>query len=653
MASRIFNAWVPTADTVFNPLLHARTELKATTYQLDQEEGGVARLSVTCENLGVGIMAPGRDQYILVSWADEGETPRLIFRGVANSMPANLADKLITLEFLAQPDDFDELLLAFARTLAARPYVDELISGTNITDPAVVLEARSEMFHIDPVTHEISLSDVIDYDRLVDLGPLYVRDSMTPALGLPPLRKASMNFVGEWTQRAHGTVDIAGKVNEGGGENGRATLTDISSIGEIGDINNSGWRVNRTEQASPGFTWTPRMYFDGRYQIVNHQVYRGKNEYGQDFYDNYTRTRYGVRPLQMYRYQASVFEMEYDYAQPRREILKVTATADVQDVNAFGYEEEELDDIGLNSLTEDSTTPPWEEDTEYLVGDKVIYRNKAWVCQQAHTSADRFQGLLDDYAGYNERLLKPFMYRWIETKKDVALRDARAFSFFETDRGREVAEHGLLRVRAFLRRRLRALTVTFRGRWEDLHDISLRDGVRIEHYWFPGGSVRGKVIAYSKVWTGEGRSRYVDVTIGVSVANGVAGTVPSGGTAYSEAFGTGYSWADDEGVGYQVGDVQYTLSGERVRKPVNPYRLNQGSYACHNVIWTNPISKQLRVASASQELYGNAVAAVAAVPTSYRLVMRSLAAKDVIEREVTVTGATITARKDIDLRFGG
>lgn len=655
MGSRICNAWVGSIDTVFDPAVHGRTDLRATQYSFTQQEGGVLKLTVTCENLGIGIMAPGRDQYLLVSWADEGENLRLAFRGVANSMPANLAENLITLDFLAQPDDFDEKLLAFARTLVARPYVDELISGSiaDITDPAVVLEARSELFHIDPVTHEITLSDIIDYDRLVDLGPHYVRDSMAPALIMPPVREASLNIVGEWTQEAEGEVDIASRVNSGAGPNGRPTLTDVSSIGESGDLDNSGWTVGDVVQADSTSRFTSRKYLDGRYEIVLHQRRRGFDGQGNPYYDSWVRTRYGQMPLAMWHYRAVEFPMAYSYRQPRREILKVTATADVQDVRAFGFEEEELDDISLNSLTEDATTPAWEEDTDYLAGDKVIFRDKAWKCQSAHTSGPTFQGLLSEWQDYPVNLLKPYMYRWVQTTKDVALKEKRSFSFFETDRGRQVAEHGLLRVRAFLRKRLRAISVTFRARWEDLHHITLRDGVRIQHHFFPGGWVQGKVIAFTKVWSGEGRVRYVEVTIGVSVANGVAGTIEDGGELYSEAFATGYAWSDTEGVGYDVGDMRYTMSGERIQKPVNPYLLSQPSYACVAVNWRNTISDQLRVAAASQVGFGNAVEAVAAVPTAYQIQMRSLSAKSVIERDITVTGSTVTSRKDVELDYGG
>ncbi|WP_313194884.1 hypothetical protein [Shinella zoogloeoides] len=657
MASRIYNAWVPAIDTVFDPVLHARTELIATSYKLDHEEGGVARLTITCKNPGIGILAPGRDPYMLVSWADEGETPRLIFRGVANSMPANLAEALITLEFLAQPDDFEELLLAFARTLATRPYVDDLISGLpqEITDPAVVLEARSEVFHIDPVTHEITLSDIINYDRLVDLGPHYVRDTMVPSLGQPPVRKCTMNFVAEWTQRAEGEVDIASRVNFGGGELGRLTLTDVSSIGQKGEIDQSGWSVGDVEQEEKEPTLTQTKYFNGNYQIVLHQIRQGFDGTGQPYWKSYVRTRYGVQPLALYRYKATSFPMRYSYSQPRREIQAITASADVQDVNAFGWKEEELDDIGLNSLTEDTSTPQWEEEKEYHVGDRVLRGNRAWLCQQDHTSTDQFQTVLDDYARYDESRIKPFMKRWVQTTKNVALKNKSAATFFGTDRGRQIAEHGLLRVRAFLRHRLRALTVTFRGRWEDLHDISLRDGCRIEHYFFDaaGGWVRGKVISYSKVWSGDTGERYVEVTIGVSVANGNVDTLPEGGTAYSEAFETGYSWADDDGVGYTVGDMQYTVGGEKVSTPVKVEWLKYPGYACVAVNWTNTIGDQLRAAARTQLVYGNALEAVAAIPTTYNIRMRSLSNTDIIERKVKITGTTVTARKDIDLAFGG
>lgn len=656
MASYIYNAWVSEIDTVFNPAIHARTEMTVTTYKLDQLEGGVAQLTMTCKNPGIGLLAPGRDPYVLISFSDNGETPKLIFRGVANSMPSNLADKLITLEFLGQPDDFEELLLAFARTKVARPYVDELISGSiaDITDPAVVLEARSELFHVDPVTHEITLSDVIDYDRLIDIGPHFVRESLQPSLGAPPVRKATMRFVAEWTQQASGEVDIAWRVNWGGND-GRLTLTDVSSIGESGDLDNSGWSVGEVQQAYPNAMETNRQFYDGRYEVVLHQNFAGKDPAGNDIYNNYVRTRYGTKPLAMWRYKALTFPMSYDFSQPRREIIEVTATADVQDINAFGWKEEDLEDIGLNSLIEDSTTPVWEEGFNYKVGDKVIYRNRAFLCQQDHTSTAQFQDLLPEFEDYPESLQKPFMRRWVLTDKDVALKDAMAASFAESDRGRQIAEHGLLRVRAFLRRRMRALTVSFRGTWEDLHDITLRDGCRIEHPFFDnvGGSVTGKVIAYSKVWTGEGRVRYVDVTIGVSVANGIPGTLTPGGTGYSEAFDVGYSWADSTGVVYELGDMSYQLGGERVSQPVNPRLLKYASYACVGVKWKNLYSDQMRVAVASQARFGDAVSAVAEIPTSYQIIMRTLTPKDVIERKVTVTGSTVTARKDINLAFGG
>lgn len=656
MTSMMYNALVPAIDTPFDPSVHARTDLRVTDYSFAMEEGGVLKLTVTCENLGIGIMSPGRDQYLLVSWADEGDDLRLVFRGVANSMPANLVSTLIDLDFLAQPDDFDDKLLAFARTKWARPYVDELISGsiTEMTDPATVLEARSEMFHIDPVTHEITLSDIIDFDRLFDIGPNFDRPSLDAHMTMPPLRSATLNIVAEWTQEAEGEVDIAGRINSGGGENGRLTLTDVSSIGDRREIENSGWSVGDVVQANPNAGVTSRKYLDGRYQVVTHQRERGVDANGNPYYDTWVRTRYGQMPLATYTYQAIRYPLTYSYRQPRREIIKVTATADVQDVRAFGFEEDELDDISLSSLTEDATTPAWEEDTDYLTGDRVIHLNKAWRCQAPHTSTNDFQALLPEWQDYPVSLIKPYMYRWVETEKAVALKDKRYYSFVETDRGHEIAEHGLLRVRALLRHRLRALSVTFMGTWEDLHDISLRDGVHIEHYFFPGGWARGKVTGFRKVWSAsDRRRRYVEVTLGVSVANGVAGTIEDGGEPYSEAFARGYAWADTEGVGYDVGDMRYTLNGERIQKPVNPYLLKNAGYACVSVQWKNLISTQLRVAAASQVGFGNAVEAVAAVPTYYQVRMRSLAAKSVLEREITVTGSTVTARKDIELDYGG
>ena len=91
-------------------------------------------------------------------------------------------------------------------------------------------------------------------------------------------------------------------------------------------------------------------------------------------------------------------------------------------------------------------------------------------------------------------------------------------------------------------------------------------------------------------------------------------------------------------------------------------RLGDGNLLLHTLVAGTQLDHAVRkVAGADGEAnrgpdevgFGNAVAAVSAVPTAYELIMRQLTAKDVIERELTVTGATVTARKDIDLAFAG
>ena len=100
--------------------------------------------------------------------------------------------------------------------------------------------------------------------------------------------------------------------------------------------------------------------------------------------------------------------------------------------------------------------------------------------------------------------------------------------------------------------------------------------------------------------------------------------------------------------------MRYSISGDRIQKPVNVYALDKASYACETVKFKNLLSEQLAVAAMSQNGYGDAVAAVAAVPTTYEIQMRSLAAKSVIRTQGQCDRRkTITSRKDVMLDYGG
>jgi hypothetical protein len=94
-----------------------------------------------------------------------------------------------------------------------------------------------------------------------------------------------------------------------------------------------------------------------------------------------------------------------------------------------------------------------------------------------------------------------------------------ARSYFPTDRGRQSVEHLLCRARAKLRRRARAVQISFDTRFEVAAMASCRMNGRVTDPRLPGGTVSGKIISYSLKRNGDTGETIGNVTIGCSIGN--------------------------------------------------------------------------------------------------------------------------------------
>ncbi len=659
-------AWVDSLAVEFDAALHSRLDLNIQSFSLSQSEGEVCRLSVTALNPGIGLLAPGRPKYALLSVSLAGETPTLMFRGIVNSMPTDLEEAMVTIEFFAQPDglettpDQDGKLELFAKSLSFRPYVEPLISGNSYRSPETILTTRSATYYIDPITHELSLNDMLDWNRLIDIGPMHDRERFAVAMIAPPLRSVTVTGIAEWTQEAKGVVDIADAINspiEGVG--GVRSMTALDSLAESFDIRSeegqSGWSVANVEHMGLEPEQTIRKWKTGAYERVMLQKQSGVTFAGDPIYYNWIATRWEVAPMGIYTFYALKYEMAYSYSQPRREIVKVPLKADIQDIEMFGWKEEDLEDISLDSLVSDPSEP-WMENTQYYVGDRVVKRDKSWICQIDHNSGyEPFQKVLPQFESVPSWLRTQEMHRWKWVPKDAPIRDKRVASFFNLPRGREVIAHLVLRARALLRKRMRCLEATISGRWEDLADVTLKDAIVIEHEYFQteGNRATGKVISFTKSWDGMTQTYSVDVTIGISAANGYSALPPvDNGVGYSAAF-AGYSYPEDANLTTQAADVQFTVGGDPVRQTVNPYRLNDSAYACIRVNYEMAADKQLALMARAEAIGRSPLKAAADNPTRFEIEMRSIDGLDLITRQMTVTSSVVQGPKGIDLKWSG
>ena len=134
--------------------------------------------------------------------------PALIkFRGRLVGIPTSIFEELVTLEFVARPTDLVAQKEALAETLRVLPYYDEvLIEESRRTDPDVVLEGYTAIWHYDPETHLLTISDeitgedgLVEFDGTSEAGKV-LYDGLGLSLTGGPLTTVDVDAEFIWTQ---------------------------------------------------------------------------------------------------------------------------------------------------------------------------------------------------------------------------------------------------------------------------------------------------------------------------------------------------------------------------------------------------------------------------------------------------------------------
>jgi hypothetical protein len=209
-------AWIDASETTFGSE-HMRWDESVFSFTLSQEEGDPASMTIVVRRPRntagdpIGLLGPGRK--IWAWFALDCGSSLIKFRGRLVGIPTSMFEDLVTLEFVARPLDVVAQKEALAETLKVLPYYDEaMIDPQRRTDPEVVLEGYTKIWHYDRETHVITVSDEISgEDGLVEFlcangDVLY--DGLGLSLTSGPLARVDINAEFTWTQQASGTVDL-------------------------------------------------------------------------------------------------------------------------------------------------------------------------------------------------------------------------------------------------------------------------------------------------------------------------------------------------------------------------------------------------------------------------------------------------------------
>jgi hypothetical protein len=208
-------AWLDAGDTTFG-VEHQVEDEQIYSFKLEHQEGDFCSLTIEIKNPRVGLLNEARPEWCWFSYRKLDDTVVPLFHGRLVGIPADMTTTVVSLDFIARPDDYEAQKSALAETLKVAPYWDPIwIAEEELTNPDVVLNARPQLYHIGRT------------DRLVTVSNILIGEAGTLALGEADIvagtislnygeaiAKVSVEATVEWAQYAKGIVDMSGKVVE-------------------------------------------------------------------------------------------------------------------------------------------------------------------------------------------------------------------------------------------------------------------------------------------------------------------------------------------------------------------------------------------------------------------------------------------------------
>lgn len=479
-------AWVEeSSDMSFTSQYHVEDE-DVFAFEVTHQEGEFARLAVDIRNPKVGLLGEGRERWAWLSWQKNESEVVPLFLGRLVGLPSDLVNEVVTLEFEARPEHFEEEKAALAETLKVAPYWDPVfINEDALDDPDKVLEGRSAMWHISRAGGAVTVSDIVSGEAgTVNIGvddAFY--DGLSVEIGDQPIRIFEMEAVVDWNQVAVGEVDLRDKLSEAFAASGSEDGLIMSYTGQGLEASwpqpdtsiGGGWSVSQSQLTLLSGDGATEEYFDAktRESLLEFMGIL-------DQFKNWGNSSFGFRPTavglppdpdtaRFYRwtFYTPAFSVAYAANRSRSETVRFSVRADTQEVVTG------LDDNG-----------PIE---------RLALRSSSIAVPV--DNVDTADGELPIY-------------------------DVRRRSYFKTDRGKRTFEWLLAVARARLLKSARAAEVSTPIKFEQAVDLSCRHNAIITDPRLPGGQAAGKVIGYGFSANGDSGLLLGHIVIGCALGGG-------------------------------------------------------------------------------------------------------------------------------------
>jgi hypothetical protein len=208
----VYFAWAGPDETTFGEQ-HIRYDEYILSLEIDLEEGKIPVATLEMINPGSAWwLASDRQRWAWIAFdTDDSDGVKPAFFGRILALPSSMFGETVTVNFYAKPLDYLARKQTAADALKVLPWYDKVfVDPLYLDDPDHVLEGYSGVWHFDPVTHAITLSDYINGEAGEEefFGSEIIYDSLTLTLGDPPPRAVRVDATVTYTQTTQGSVDI-------------------------------------------------------------------------------------------------------------------------------------------------------------------------------------------------------------------------------------------------------------------------------------------------------------------------------------------------------------------------------------------------------------------------------------------------------------
>lgn len=200
---------VDKTETTFN-VSHLRMDEYVFSARRILTEGEKPKLELVIENPRVGLLSALREQWCWFAWDNGSEVVPLFFGRIVG-IPSDMESEVITVTFIAWPANYKKQLQNVATALKIAPYYDPvLIDVAKRDDPMTIFETYNSMIFVDPVTHVVSTSDILDAeDGNIDFTEDdHFYSSVKVNVGAVPKTAVHVDMSVSWTQTARGYLDM-------------------------------------------------------------------------------------------------------------------------------------------------------------------------------------------------------------------------------------------------------------------------------------------------------------------------------------------------------------------------------------------------------------------------------------------------------------